>query len=283
MRVKITECPRDAIQGIKDFIPTSKKIDFYNCLLEVGFDIIDIGSFVSPKLVPQMKDTGNVLDGLNMDKTFSKLLVIIANYTGAVNAVDYDNVSFLGYPFSISNIFQKKNTNKTIYDSIKDVEKIKNLCVQKDKNLIIYLSMAFGNPYKEDYNIDIVNHWIYQLSQIGVNKIMISDTIGIANDSSISMLFKSVIKEFDKIEFGAHLHSNKSSVLSKINSAFNEGCRSFDSVIQGYGGCPMAQDKMIGNIETEKLVNFLFENKIKTNINFAKFKKAVNLSTDFYN
>ena len=230
MNIKITECPRDAIQGISNFISTSKKIEFYNSLLQVGFDVIDIGSFVSHKIIPQMRDTGEVIDKVNMDRVLSKLLVIIANYKGANEAVLYDKISYLGYPFSVSEVFQKKNTNKSILESLQDVNRIYNLCQKRNKKLIIYLSMAFGNPYSENYNLDIINKWILHLSTVGIDTIMLSDTIGIADNNSISKLFKHLIIDFPNIEFGAHLHSDILSCESKINSAINAGCRRFDSV-----------------------------------------------------
>lgn len=282
MNVKITECPRDAIQGMSNFIPTFKKIEFYNLLLQVGFDVIDIGSFVSHKIMPQMRDTGKIIDSVNMERVLSKLLVIVANYRGASDAVLYEKISYLGYPFSVSEIFQQKNTNKSILESLKDVNDIYDLCQKKNKKLIIYLSMAFGNPYDEDYNLDIINKWVLELSKIGINIIMLSDTVGVANNNSISKLFRYLIYEFPKIEFGAHLHSDKLSCEDKINTAINSGCRYFDTVIKGYGGCPMAQDNLIGNIDTETLITFLCNKKIKNNINFNKFKEVVVKAMNFY-
>ena len=254
--IKIIECPRDAMQGIKEFIPTEKKINYINSLLRVGFDTIDFGSFVSAKSIPQMQDTAAVLDALDLSETKSKLLAIIANTRGAEDAVEFDEITYLGFPFSISEIFQQRNTNSSIEESLKRVEEIQDLCFRNNKKLVVYLSMAFGNPYNELWNEDIAIKWTKKLAQLGIGTIALSDTIGVSNPQKIKTLFSSLIGTFPKIEFGAHFHTTSEKWEEKIEAAYMSGCRRFDSAIKGFGGCPMAEDKLVGNMPTENLIAY---------------------------
>ena len=272
--MKIIECPRDAMQGIKDFIPTAHKVAYFNSLLKVGFDTLDFGSFVSPKAIPQMRDTANVLSQL--DDSNTRLLAIVANQRGADEACSYDRIDYLGYPFSVSENFQKRNTNKSIEQSLSLVEKLQNTCVKHQKVLVVYLSMAFGNPYGEHWHEDIVAKWGEKLSNLGVKIIALSDTIGVSNPDNIKPLFSLLIEEYPQIEWGAHLHTHLESWREKVEAAYNSGCRRFDGAIKGYGGCPMAKDDLVGNIPTEKLISFTQEKKIETAINTLAFESAYN-------
>ncbi len=257
--VKLTECPRDAMQGIIEFIPTELKIQYLNSLLKVGFDVIDFGSFVSTKAVPQMRDTIEVLKKLDIDNSYSQLLSIVANTRGADEASVFDEIDYIGFPFSVSEEFQIRNTNSTRVQSLGRVEEISNICIANNKEMVLYLSMAFGNPYKEEWNIDIVAAWIEKLIDRGVNYISLSDTTGVATPELIKSLFSDLTKEFPFIEFGAHLHSQKETSLEKIAAAHQSGCQNFDSAIMGFGGCPMAEDQLTGNISTEILIDYLKE------------------------
>ena len=254
--IKIIECPRDAMQGLIEFIPTEKKINYINGLLKVGFDTIDFGSFVSPKAIPQMRDTAEVLKHLDLNRSTSKLLAIVANKKGAEDACAFGEISFLGFPFSISETFQKRNTNSSIEESLIRVEEILHLSEKNNKQLVVYLSMAFGNPYGEIWNPEIAMKWTSKLCSMGVKIIALSDTIGVSNPENISQLFTHLIPEFINVEFGAHLHSRKESSNVKLEAAFKSGCRRFDSAIRGFGGCPMAKDDLTGNIATEDLIQF---------------------------
>lgn len=274
--LKLVECPRDAMQGIEDFIPTEKKIEYINSLLRVGFDTLDCGSFVSPKAIPQMRDTAEVLDGLNMDKTRSKLLVIVANERGAKDAVAQEKVTYLGYPFSISEIFQKRNTNRSIAESEKLVDRLVDLCITNSKQLVVYISMGFGNPYREPWNVEIVEKWAEKLANKGVRIISLSDTIGTSNPESINYLFSNLIPALPQVEFGAHLHTTPTTWREKIVAAYESGCRRFDGAIAGFGGCPMADDDLVGNMPTEKLISFTQEKKIGEGINTLAFESAYN-------
>ena len=278
--IKIIECPRDAMQGIKEFIPTEKKINYINSLLKVGFDTIDFGSFVSAKSIPQMQDTAAVLDALDLNETKSKLLAIIANTRGAEDAVEFDEITYLCFPFSISEIFQQRNTNSSIEESLKRVEEIQDLCSRNNKKLVVYLSMAFGNPYNELWNEDIAIKWTRKLAQLGIGTIALSDTIGVSNPQNIKTLFTSLIGSFPKIEFGAHLHTTSEKWEEKIEAAYNSGCRRFDSAIKGFGGCPMAEDKLVGNMPTENLIAY-FKNKdlgLKNDL----FAESMNIALDTF-
>ena len=257
--MKIIECPRDAMQGIKEFIPTSTKIAYINQLLKVGFHTIDFGSFVSEKAIPQLKDTAEVLAGLDLSNTSSKLLSIIANTRGAETACNFEEINYLGFPLSVSEEFQKRNTNKSIEESLRVVEEIQNLSVKNNKELLVYLSMAFGNPYGENYHPDIVAELTEKLKQLDVSIVALSDTIGVSDPLNITPLFSTLIKEYPTIEFGAHFHTTADKWEEKVDSAYTNGCRRFDSALKGFGGCPMAKDDLTGNMPTEKLITYFTE------------------------
>ena len=260
--MKIIECPRDAMQGYEKFIPTENKIKYINQLLKVGFDTIDFGSFVSPKAIPQLKDTEDVLNGLNFDFTSSKLLAIIANYRGANDACNFEQIDYLGFPLSVSQEFQKRNTNKSINQALHVLEKIQVLCLKNKKRLVVYLSMAFGNPYSENYHPDLVASLTKKLNDLEINIVALSDTIGVSNTANITPLFTTLIKEYPLIEFGAHFHTTTENWKEKVVAAYKSGCNRFDGALKGYGGCPMANDKLVGNMPTEQLLNY-FNTKIE--------------------
>jgi len=264
------------MQGIKEFIPTEKKVEYINALLKVGFDTIDFGSFVSSKAIPQLRDTTEVLDKLDMDSSKSKLLAIIANARGAEEASAYGQITYLGYPFSISEIFQKRNTNKTIAESLKLVDKLFDICDRNNKQLVVYLSMGFGNPYREAWSVEIVEDYCERLINKGARILSLSDTIGTSNPDSINHLFSSLIPRFPNVEFGAHLHTTPDTWKEKIASAYDSGCRRFDSAVKGYGGCPMADDELVGNMPTEKLLSFIQERKLPHSLNNLAFESAYN-------
>ena len=245
------------MQGLDKFIPTEKKIVYINQLLKVGFDTIDFGSFVSPKAIPQMRDTAEVLEGLEVAASNSALLAIVANLRGAQQAVSFEEISYLGYPLSLSETFQQRNTNNSITEALVIVEEIQQLCDKSEKKLVTYLSMGFGNPYQEPYDPEVVNKFVQRLSVLGVSIISLADTIGVSAPENISFLFDALIPEFPNIEFGAHFHSHPSSAKEKINAAYRSGCRRIDAALKGYGGCPMAEDKLVGNIATEVLIDCL--------------------------
>lgn len=255
--MKIIECPRDAMQGIKEFIPTELKAKYINKLLKVGFDTIDFGSFVSPKAIPQMKDTAEVLKHLDLAGTRSKLLAIVANTRGAQDAAHHEEITYLGFPFSISETFQQRNTNKSIVEALNTLNEIQEVCIKHNKKLVSYISMGFGNPYGDPYDVDIVGKFTDILSSMGIGIVSLADTIGVSNRENITYLYENLIKEYPKIEFGAHLHSNPNTAQEKIDAAYMAGCRRFDGAINGYGGCPMAKDDLVGNIATEKIVSYL--------------------------
>lgn len=281
--MKIIECPRDAMQGIKDIIPTEVKSKYINSLLNIGFDTIDFGSFVSPKAIPQMHDTAEVLKQLDLSTTKSKLLAIIANTRGAQDACSFDEIKYLGFPFSISETFQQRNANSSIAESLVRVEEIQNLCVQHKKELVVYISMAFGNPYGDLWNSDIVINWTKKLSDLGVKIIALSDTIGVSNRENISYLFSNIIPEFKNVEIGAHLHSTKEKAQEKIDAAYKSGCQRFDVAIHGFGGCPMAKDDLTGNLATEDLEQYFNLHKIDLNLNTDLLYKAYTGSWDVFN
>ena len=278
-KVKLVECPRDAMQGIKDFIPTEKKVNYLNFLLQCGFDTLDFGSFVSPKAIPQLRDTEKVLSGLNLNDTKTKLLAIIANEKGAANASNFEEINYLGYPFSISEEFQKRNTNTSIEGSLVRLEKINEIANSNNKKLVLYISMGFGNPYGEKWNPDIVTKWVERLYRNFEIKIFsISDTIGCANEEVVSFLFEALIPSMKMIEFGAHMHVLPHKVDQIFSSAYSAGCRRFDGAIRGLGGCPMAKDKLIGNMATENIISWLHKNKINSGVNKKQFEMALNYS-----
>ena len=280
--IKIIECPRDALQGIKTFIPTAQKVQYLQSLLRVGFDTIDFGSFVSPKAIPQMSDTAEVLSHLDLSKTSSKLLAIVANSRGALAAASYKEIDFLGYPFSISENFQMRNTHKTIKESIETLQDILSIADANDKRLVVYLSMAFGNPYGDPWNVDIVGEWTQRLNAMGVEILSLSDTIGSSSSDSISYLFKNLIPAYSHIEFGAHLHTNPLYWHSKVEAAYKAGCVRFDGAIQGFGGCPMAKDQLTGNMPTEKLLSYFTTHKATVNLNALSFESAYNEATKIF-
>ena len=282
-KVKIIECPRDAMQSIKTFIPTNTKLSYLQSVVDVGFDVVDIGSFVSPKAIPQLSDTSIIIDSIDLSNSNSELLVIVANKLGAINASKFDKIGYLGYPFSISENFQMRNTNKTIKDSEKELAEIISIAEKVNKKVVVYLSMCFGNPYGDPWNLDIVNHWVYKLSKMGVKIISLSDTIGTSNSESIKSIFYSVLKNHTDIEFGAHLHSDPSTWYNKIHSAFEAGCRRFDGAIKGFGGCPMASNKLVGNMPTEKILSYLNSKKIHNNVSSLRFESCYNQSLEVFN
>lgn len=255
-RVELIECPRDAMQGLKGFIPTSQKINYINALLKVGFDVIDFGSFVSPKAIPQLKDTTEVIKGLDLSDTNSKLLAIIANERGANDALEFDEVDILGFPFSVSEEFQLRNTNSTREEALVKVASINNTCVIKNKALRVYLSMGFGNPYGEAYAPELVLDWAQKLSELGVKELALSDTTGVSTPDTIQPLFQLLTKELPNVKFSAHFHSSPSKWKEKLKSAQESGCNRFDSAMKGFGGCPMAKDELVGNLATENLIDF---------------------------
>jgi hydroxymethylglutaryl-CoA lyase len=280
--MKIIECPRDAMQGIPEFIPTETKIAYINQLLKIGFHTIDFGSFVSPKAIPQMIDTTQVLEGLHLEDTRSKLLAIVANLRGAVEALAYEEIDYLGFPLSLSETFQKKNTNRTIAEAMIMVAEIQNECSKNNRQLVTYLSMGFGNPYNDPYDPEIVLKFTEKLVSYGIITISLADTIGISNPDNISYLFQTLIPEFQQVEFGAHLHSLPAEVEEKVTAAYHAGCRRFDGALKGYGGCPMAEDQLVGNIPTERLLDHL--NYLGANLQLDKeaFSQAISLTSDVF-
>jgi hydroxymethylglutaryl-CoA lyase len=276
--IRITECPRDAMQGLHNFVPTDIKAEYINLLLQVGFDTIDFGSFVSPKAMPQMRDTANVLSKLDLSNTRSRLLAIIANYRGAEDAGSHDEITYLGYPFSISETFQLRNTNTTIEQAFDNVKRINELCTAKNKELLIYLSMGFGNPYGDEWSNEIVQHWAQKMIDEGIGHIALSDTVGVATPERIISLYPALTKLSEITEFGVHLHSTPDTWMEKIAAAHESGCKKFDVALKGYGGCPMAKDELTGNIATENLVAYLLHQNIDPGLNLDKLSEAMDYS-----
>ena len=281
--IKVVECSRDAMQGIKNWIPSKDKISYLQSVLSVGFDVVDFGSFVSPTAIPQLRDTGYVLDNLDLSLTKSKLLAIVANVRGAKDACSFSQIDYLGYPFSISENFQMRNTNKTIKESIIELESIINLTEIHNKNIVVYLSMGFGNPYGDYWNYEIVESWIDLLSQMNIKNISLSDTIGSAKESDILQIFSNSVLKYPEIEFGAHFHTKPDQWYNKINAAYSSGCRVFDGAIQGFGGCPMAKDDLTGNFPTEKIITYFNSKKISLNINSLNFESCYNNASKLFN
>lgn len=281
-KVKIIECPRDAMQGIKTFIPTENKINYIQSLLRVGFDTIDFGSFVSPKAIPQMQDTAEVLEGLDLSQTKSKLLAIIANVQGAELASNHKEIKYLGFPFSISENFQMRNTHKTIAESLITLEEILNIADKSNKEVVAYLSMGFGNPYGDPWDVEIVGSWTEKLATMGVKILSLSDTIGSSTPEIIHYLFNNLILKYPKIEFGAHLHTTSDKWHEKIDSAYKAGCRRFDGAIQGFGGCPMAKDDLTGNMPTEKMLSYFTQQKADTNVSPMSFESSYNEASKLF-
>jgi hydroxymethylglutaryl-CoA lyase len=281
-QVKLIECPRDAMQGIKDWIPTSLKAQYIQALLRCGFDTIDFGSFVSPKAIPQMKDTAELLSMLDLSKTESKLLSIVANVRGAQDAVKHEEIQYLGYPFSISENFQMRNTHKTIEQSIDILQEILNLSEANNKEVVAYLSMGFGNPYGDPWSVEVVGEWTEKLAGMGVKILSLSDTVGTSTPEIITYLYSNLIPKFPEIEFGAHLHTTPTKWHEKVDAAYKAGCRRFDGAIQGFGGCPMAKDELTGNMPTEKMLSYFTAEKVNTNINTMSFESAHNEATKIF-
>lgn len=280
--MKLIECPRDAMQGIHEFIPTDKKVDYLNQLLKVGFDTIDFGSFVSPKAIPQMCDTVEVLSRLEIGETTSKLLAIVANVRGANDASKHEQIDYLGFPFSISETFQKRNTNKSIEQALPEIQEIQNICVKSSKLLVAYISMGFGNSYNDYYSEEVVAEYTELLVSYGIKIISLADTIGVSNPINITSLFTSLIAEYPDIEFGGHLHSNPSTALEKIDAAYKAGCRRFDGAIKGYGGCPMAKDDLVGNLATETLIGYLNNKSINLGLSEEAFQKSMLMTNEVF-
>ena len=277
--IKLIECPRDAIQGISNFICTEEKVEYYQSLLKVGFDTLDCGSFVSPKVIPQMADTSKVISALDLSKTKTKLLTIIANERGALEAVKHDNISYLGYPFSVSENFQMRNTRKTISESIQLLKRICEIAKTHNKQVVVYLSMGFGNPYGDPWSTEIIENWTEQIIALGVNIISISDTVGTAQLDAISNLYATLIPRYPHVEFGAHFHTNPILWYEKVNEAYLAGCKRFDGTIKGWGGCPMAQDALVGNMPMEKLISYFTSYKIlPKQLDVLAFESAYNFS-----
>lgn len=281
--VKIIECPRDAMQGIKAFIPTAKKVQYIQSLLRCGFDTLDFGSFVSPKAIPQMQDTAEVLAQLDLSQTETKLLAIVANTKGAELASVHQPIQYLGFPFSISENFQMRNTHKTIAESLITLQEILEIATKTNKEVVAYLSMGFGNPYGDPWNVEIVGEWTEKLSEMGVTILSLSDTIGSSTPEDIDYLFSNLIPKYPHIDFGAHLHTTPDAWFEKIDAAFKAGCYRFDGAIKGYGGCPMAKDDLTGNMPTEKMISYFASEKVETNIHTMSFEAAYNEALKIFN
>lgn len=280
--IKIIECPRDAMQGIKPFIPTERKVAYLQSLLRVGFDTIDFGSFVSPKAIPQMQDTAEVLAQLDLSQTSSKLLAIIANTQGAISASQHAAIQYLGFPFSISENFQMRNTHKTIAESLITLQEILAIADATNKVVVTYISMGFGNPYGDPWNVEIVGEWTQKLAQMGVKILSLSDTVGSSTPDVISYLFSNLISQYPHIEFGAHLHTTPDKWFEKIDAAYKAGCRRYDGAIQGFGGCPMAKDDLTGNMPTEKMLSYFTQQKANTHTSPMSFESAYNEATKLF-
>ncbi len=280
--MKIIECPRDAMQGMTDFIPTEKKVSYLNQLLKVGFDTIDFGSFVSPKAIPQLRDTAEVLSKLDLTSSKSKLLAIVANTRGAKEACNYEGVNYLGFPLSISETFQQRNTKSSVIEALNVVNEIQELCFSHNKKQVVYISMGFGNPYGDPYDMGVVENFADILSTLGIEIISLADTIGVARPDQISYLFKSLTARFTNIEFGAHLHSQASTSIEKIEAAYVSGCQRFDGAIKGFGGCPMAKEELTGNMATETILSFLDSRQDTPDLNRLEFAKALRMADTIF-
>lgn len=281
-KVKVIECPRDAMQGIKDFIPSTQKAKYIQSLLGCGFDTIDFGSFVSPKAIPQMVDTAEVLSQLDLSKTKSKLLAIVANTRGAEDAARHPEINYLGFPFSISENFQMRNTHKTISESVATLQEIFNIADAANKEVVTYISMGFGNPYGDPWNVEIVGEWTEKLAKMGAKILSLSDTVGTSDPETIDYLFSNLIPKYPEIEFGAHLHTTPAKWHEKINAAYTAGCRRFDGAVQGFGGCPMAKDELTGNMPTEKMLSYFTTKKADSGVNWMVFEAAYNKATELF-
>ena len=280
--MKLIECPRDAMQGLTEFIPTATKTAYLNALLAVGFDTLDFGSFVSPKAIPQLRDTAEVLAGLDLSQTRTKLLAIVANRRGAETAVQHSEISYLGFPLSVSETFQRRNTNQSTAEALADVAAMHELCEASGKTLVAYLSMGFGNPYGDAWSPEIVTDFTGQLARMGVRIVALSDTIGASTAATIRPLFSALIPAFPAIEFGAHLHTTPTTWREKVSAAYEAGCRRFDGAIGGIGGCPMAADELTGNMATENLLAYLGEQEVATGLDTAAFGRAQALAATVF-
>lgn len=280
--MKIIECPRDAMQGLKGFIPTDLKISYINQLLKVGFDTIDFGSFVSPKAIPQLRDTAEVLERLELEKSRSKLLAIVANTRGAQDASKFEQIDYLGFPLSLSETFQQRNTNRSIADAFETVAEIQEICTSHGKILVTYISMGFGNPYGDPYEMEFVGQFIERLEKLDISIVSLADTIGASNPENISTLFSSMTAEFPDLEIGVHLHSDLDSAVSKIDAAYKSGCRRFDGALNGFGGCPMADDSLVGNIATESILSYLDLYSTNAGIDKDELKRALNMAPQVF-
>ncbi len=276
--VKIIECPRDAMQGLHDFIPTDTKVAYLNQLLKSGFDTIDFGSLVSPKAIPQMADTKKVVDRLEWDADSPHLLAIVGNVRGANDAASFEQVRYMGFPFSISETFQQRNLNSSISDSVERVKYIQDICVKSGKELVVYVSMGFGNPYGDPWSAEVAEEWVEKLVDMDIQIISLADTIGVADPESISYLFGHLIPKFPDVEFGAHLHTTPDTWLEKIDAAWKNGCRRFDGAIKGFGGCPMAKDDLTGNMATENIVQYFRHEKVETGLQPEAFRESVRMA-----
>ncbi len=280
--VQIIECPRDAMQGLPDFIPTDVKAAYINQLLKVGFHSIDFGSFVSAKAIPQMRDTVEVLSKLDLSNTDTKLLAIVANERGAAEAVDFEEITYLGYPFSVSETFQLRNTNATIAESVERVKGIQELCIKRNKQLVLYISMGFGNPYGDDWNAEVVMDWVEKLAALDIKIFSLSDTVGVSNPQSISYLFSNLIPAYPHLDIGAHLHTQPHNWREKIHAAYSNGCSRFDAAMKGFGGCPMAKDDLTGNMATENLVSYFSETNVPLDIDYQQFIRSLSQANDVF-
>jgi hydroxymethylglutaryl-CoA lyase len=280
--MKIIECPRDAMQGLHDFIPTQDKVRYINQLLKVGFDTIDFGSFVSPKAIPQMRDTAEVLEQLQWKQSASKLLAIVANTRGAEEAAKHESIAFLGFPLSISETFQIRNTNKSIAEALNALEEIQNICEAKNKKLVTYISMGFGNPYGDPYAVELVGQFVDILNTMGSDVISLADTVGSATPDEIRSLFESLVGQYPKTELGVHLHSTPQHATQKIDAAFKAGCTRFDGAIKGYGGCPMAKDDLVGNLATETILSYFDLNNVGTKLDMVAFAESMRIADEIF-
>lgn len=281
--MKIIECPRDAMQGIKEFIPTERKIEYLNKLLKIGFDTLDFGSFVSPKAIPQLADTAEVIEGIDLSLSNTELLAICANFRGAEDIVKFEEIRYLGFPFSVSETFQQRNTKKSIKEAFEEVLEISSLADKNNKDLVVYLSMAFGNPYGDQWHPDIVTNWTELLVEEGIEIISLADTVGSSSPESISKLFSTIIPAFPDVEIGAHFHTKPDAWEEKVKSAYDNGCKRFDGALKGYGGCPMAKDELTGNMATENLLAFMDSNLIEHNLNLEHFEEAMDFANFIFN
>jgi hydroxymethylglutaryl-CoA lyase len=281
-KIHLVECPRDAMQGWKDFIPTIKKIEYLNTLLQVGFDTLDFGSFVSAKAIPQLADTEKVLAGLELGFSDTKLLAIVANTRGAEQAALFDQITFLGFPFSVSPTFQQRNTNSTIEESFKRVEEIQSICVQNNKQLVVYISMGFGNPYGDAYSEEIVFEWVHKITGLGINTISLADTVGLATPEQVFSITNYLIQQLPQHEVGVHLHSTLYGWKDKVDAALKAGCRRFDGALKGIGGCPMADDELVGNMDSEQLIPYFSQHNLLKMLNKDALEKSIQLATAIF-